>query len=161
VEEPCKCVFRAIFRACHARYRECEAMVTHTNGVGLERAGGPSGYRLYSRKRQEYSADFALVAHRILVPEDHDLFRLHFLGRADWRACCCSLHIDRGTFFHRVYTITERLGRTFAELRPYPLYPVSTYIAGVVQSSEALPLEADVEEAFPPALRRQRMVAQR
>jgi hypothetical protein len=161
VEEPCKCVFRAIFRACHARYRECEAMVTHTNGVGIERAGGPSGYRLYSRKRQEYTADFALVAHRILVPEDHDLFRLHFLGRADWRACCCSLHIDRGTFFHRVYTITERLGRTFAELRPYPLYPVSTYFAGVVQSSEALPLEADVEEAFPPALRRQRMVAGR
>jgi len=154
-EAPCRCVFRAIFRICHARYRECEVMAAHTNGVGLERAGGPSGYRLYSRKRQEYTADFALVAHRSLALKEYDLFRLHFLGRDEWRACCCALGVDRGTFFHRVYSITEQLGRIFAELRPYPLYPVATYFAGVVQSAaEALPLEADVEEAFAPSIHR-------
>jgi hypothetical protein len=151
---PCRCVFRAIFRICHARYRECEAMVTHTNGVGIERAGGPSGYRLYSRKRQEYTADFALVAHRSLDPEEYGVFRLHFLGCADWRACCHTLGLDRGTFFHRVYSLTERLGRIFAELRPYPLYPVSTYFGGVVQSPETLPLEIDAEVAGSPILRR-------
>ena len=160
---PCKCVFRAIFRICHSRYRECEAMVMHTNGVGIERAGGPSGYRLYSRKRQEFTADFALVAHRTLDPEEHDVFRLHFLGRAVWRACCHALGLDRGTFFHRVYSLTERLGRTFAELRPYPLYPVSAYFGGIVQSPETLPLESDVEDAFAPVLRGgvQRMIARR
>jgi hypothetical protein len=163
---PCKCVFRAIFRACYARYRECEAMVRHTQGVTIERATGPSGYRLYSRKRQEFTADFCLVARRILVPADYELFRLHFLGDADWRVCCRKLNIDRGTFFHRTYLITEFLGRTFAELRPYPLYPVKEYFGGVVQSTSLslLPPELDAEEAPPPGVFQwggQRMVARR
>jgi len=151
---PCACVFRAIFRICHARHRECEALASHTNGIGLERASGPSGYRLYSRKRQEFTADFCLVARRILGAVDYDIFRLHFLGVADWRACCQSLLIDRGTFFHRVYSLMELLGRTYAELRPYPLYPVAGYFAGVVQSPDpgVLPSEADAEDTAAPGL---------
>ena len=154
VQVPCNCVFRAIFRICHARYRECEVMAAHTNGLGLERGGGPTGYRLYSRKRQEFTADFDLVARRILVPDDYELFRLHHLGTADWRVCCRKLNVDRGTFFHRVYSVAASLGRMFAELRPYPLYPIRDYFGGVVQSSNLTLLtpELDAEEAPPPGL---------
>jgi len=150
---PCNCVFRAIFRICYRRYRECEAMAAHTNGIRVERGAGPSGYRLYSRRQQEYAADFALVGRRVLSSTDYDLFHLHYLLEADWRVCCHDLHLGRGAFFHRAYEIAERLGRAFAELRPYPLYPVAGYFEGVAQSRRAGPppvaLRWNVREVVP------------
>jgi hypothetical protein len=41
------------------------------------------------------------------------------------------MNIDRGSFFHHVYNIEDRLGRVFAELTPYALYPVAEYFSGV------------------------------
>jgi hypothetical protein len=55
--------------------------------------------------------------------------------------------LDRGTLFHMVYRVEEKLGRAFAELKPYPLFPVADYFAGTVRrarlrsSSVAMPLE--------------------
>ena len=62
-------------------------------------------------------------------PEDFDyrLFRYHYLLGADWRLCCQRLGLVRGNFFHHTYEIESRLGRVFAELTPYPLYPVAEY----------------------------------
>jgi hypothetical protein len=129
-EAPCKCVFRAVFRACYRRFRECVANGSHTNAVTWERCGGPMGYRTYSRKREEYIADFCLVSRRTLEDVEHRVFRAHYLLSADWKLCCRQLKIDRGEFFHHVYDIEDRLGRVFAELAPYALYPVSEYFAG-------------------------------
>jgi len=129
-EAPCNCVFRAVFRACYRRFRECVILGTHTNAVTWERCGGPSGYRTYSRKREEFMADFCLVSRRTLEDFEYRIFRSHYLLGADWRLCCRQLNIDRGNFFHYVYNIEDRLGRVFAELTPYALYPVSEYFAG-------------------------------
>jgi hypothetical protein len=52
---------------------------------------------------------------------------------ADWRLCCRQLKLDRGKFFHHVYDIECRLGRVFAELTPYSLYPVSEYFVGTTR----------------------------
>jgi hypothetical protein len=128
---PCNCVFRAVFRACYRRFRDCVALGAHTNAVTWERCGGPSGYRAYSRKWEEYMADFVIVSRRTLEALEYAIFRTHFLLGADFKLCCRQLHIDRGTFFHHIYTIEERLGRVFAELCPYPLYPVAEYFSGV------------------------------
>jgi hypothetical protein len=54
--------------------------------------------------------------------------------------------MDRGTFFHSIYRIEQRLGRVFAELEPYALYPVSEYFGGLIRkeptsSLRAVPLE--------------------
>ena len=130
-ESPCHCVFRAIFRACYRRFRECVALGAHTNPITWERCGGPSGYRAYSRKREEYMADFYLVSQRTLEDDEKPVFRYHFMLGADWKACCQRLKIDRGTYFHLVYSIESRLGRVFAELAPYPLYPVAEYFSGM------------------------------
>jgi len=150
VETPCGCVFRAIFQVCFARYQECHATALHTNGVTLERGGFPTGYCMYSRRREEYAADFALVSRRHLHPSDYDLFRRHWLLGAEWRQCCSALHIDRGTFFHRVYAITARLGRVFAELKPYPLYPLADYFAGVAGSPAQEPTSMESDAVFEP-----------
>ena len=128
-EAPCHCVFRAVFRACHRRFRECVALGTQTNAVTWERNGGPSGYRTYSRKREEYMADFCLISRRTLEDFEHRIFRVHYLLGADWRLCCKQLKLERGDFFHTIYSIEERLGRVFAEIAPYSLYPISEYFS--------------------------------
>jgi hypothetical protein len=54
--------------------------------------------------------------------------------------------LDRGTFFHSIYRIEQRLGRVFAELEPYALYPLSEYFGGIIRKEPsgsllAVPLE--------------------
>ena len=82
------------------------------------------------RKDEEFVADFCLVARRALSDCEHKLFRYHFLLGADWKLCTRKLGIDRGTFFHRVYRIEQKLGRVFRELEPYGLFPLDEYFHG-------------------------------
>jgi hypothetical protein len=44
--------------------------------------------------------------------------------------CARKLGIDRGSFFHAVYRIEQKLGRVFRELEPYPLFPLDEYFHG-------------------------------
>jgi hypothetical protein len=78
-------------------------------------------------------ADFCLVSRRTLEDLENQIFRYHFLLGADWKFCCRKLKIDRGSFFHLIYNIQNRLGRVFAELTPYPLYPVAEYFSGMTR----------------------------
>lgn len=126
-ETPCNCVFRAIFRACYNRFRECVTKEKHMSGVTMEFCAKGQGRRAYARKTEEYIADFSLVSRRALDDDEYRIFRYHFLLGADWRLCCRQLQVDRGTFFHTVYRIQQQLGRTFAELEPYGLFPLDEY----------------------------------
>ena len=97
--------------------------------VVLEPVRGKDRKYFYSRKDEEYMADFLLVSRRTLDPADYRIFKYHFLFGADWRLCCRQLKMDRGDFFHAVYRIEQVLGRTFRELQPYGLYPLDEYFA--------------------------------
>lgn len=152
-EAPCRCVFRAVFRACYNRFRECAAHAEHTSTVSLEHCNGRDGRRTYSRKHEEYVADFCLVSRRLLDDFEHRIFRFHFLLGADWRLCCRQMGIDRGTFFHAVYDIEQKLGQAFAELEPYPLYPLADYFGSVIQRSRELAPPPDPPRRKAPALR--------
>jgi hypothetical protein len=103
-----------------------------TNSVSMEFNRGPAVARSFSRKREEYMADFCLIARRVLNDEEHTLFRYHFLLGADWRLCCRVLKVERGDFFHLIYRVQRKLGRAFAEVEPYALYPLREYFGGVV-----------------------------
>ena len=98
--------------------------------VRLEIVGGQDRRQVWGRKDEEYIADFCLVSKRFLDEFEYKLFRFHFLLGADWKLCSRQLHIDRGNFFHAVYRIEQKLGRTFRELEPYPLYPLDEYFNG-------------------------------
>jgi hypothetical protein len=76
-------------------------------------------------------ADFCLVSRRTLEDLEYRIFRNHFLLGADWKLCCRQMNLDRGSFFHHVYNIEDHLGRVFAELTPYPLYPIAEYFSGM------------------------------
>lgn len=127
-QEVCGCVCREIFRICHRRFLTA-ASSTHAETCTWDHTGGPRGYRVYSRRRAEYIADFHLVARRTLEADQFALFRLHFELGADWHLCCRQLGMIRGDFYHAVYVIEERLGRVYAELKPYALYPPAEYFA--------------------------------
>jgi len=141
---PCGCVFRAIFRACHTRFRSCVTKEKHMSRVSVENCSGKDTRRIYGRRDEEYIADFCLVSRRALDDFEYQIFRFHFLLGADWKMCCRRLNIDRGTFFHAVYRIQERLGRTYRELRPYSLFPLDEYFGGKIQTSLRRPPASEV-----------------
>ena len=67
---PCNCVFRAIFRACYARFQACVNKEKHLSRVSFDalgRGGGPSPRRAWGLKDEEYMADFCLDAKRVLT----------------------------------------------------------------------------------------------
>jgi hypothetical protein len=124
---PCNCVLRAIFRACYARFRYCATKEKHMSRCSLEFTPGRERKMTWSRKDEEYVADFIAVTRRTLEPEEYQLFNFHLLLGADWKMCCRRLKMDRGSFFHAVYRIEQKLGKTFRELEPYCLFPLDEY----------------------------------
>lgn len=99
-----------------------------------------SGHRKvnYGRKEEEYAADFILVTRRSLTSDEYRIFNYRYLLGADWRLCTRKLKTDRGSFFHTVYRIEEKLGRIFRELQPYALHPIDEYFYGA-QRNDAAP----------------------
>jgi len=105
----------------------------------------------WGRKDEEYICDFEMVTKRALDEEEYRLYRYHFILGADWKLCCRKLNVDRGSFFHSVYRIEEKLGRVFRELRPYPLYPLDEYYHGASRWPESASEQWHAENAPKPA----------
>jgi hypothetical protein len=106
---------------------------TQFGTVSLECTHGPVGKHFYSRKREEFAADFCLVTRRVLTEAEYKIFRYTFLLGADWKMCADHLGLDRGNFYHAIYRIEEKLGREYADLKPYPLYPVDEYFGSQIR----------------------------
>jgi hypothetical protein len=136
-EVPCNCVFRAIFRACYSRFRDCVAKDRSLSRVQLEFCSGKDNRVTYGRKVEEYIADFCLVSRNALNPLEYDIFRFHYLLGAEWKLCCWRLQIDRGTFFHILYKIEQKLGRVYRELEPHGLFPLDEYFGGTITNDRA------------------------
>jgi len=130
---PCNCVFRSVFRACYRRFRFIASQEKQISQARLEQVNGKEGRHTWGIKNSEYMVDFCLVAKRVLSPAEHAIFKFHYLLGADWKLCCRQLKTDRGTFFHNVYKVEEKLGRVFRELAPYSLYPLDEYFGGTVR----------------------------
>lgn len=94
-------------------------------------------------------ADFVLVSRRTLSESEYTLFKFHFLLGADWSLCCRRLKMDRGAFFHEVYRIQQKLGRTFRELEPHALFPLDQYFGGGTRQTDVR--ETGNGEEFPVA----------
>jgi hypothetical protein len=115
--------------------------VTMETGKGKERRG------VWGRKDEEYIADFLSVSRRALSDDEHRIFRYHYLLAADWKMCCRKLNMDRGTFYHEIYRIQEKLGRIYRDLQPYGLYPLDQYFRGATKEDaiSIVPIRPKVE----------------
>jgi hypothetical protein len=151
---PCACVFRAIFRACYRKFRECADKEKYVSRVSLEANRGAQRKNIFGLKGEEFMADFCLVSRRVLSDAEYQIFKFHFLLGADWKLCCRRLNMDRGTFYHEVYRIQERLGRVFRELEPYALFPVDEYFNGVKTTMQpvAAGFHVESEDSTPGSL---------
>ena len=138
-ETACNCVYREIFRACYHRFRECAAKEKYLSRITLERCNGRDTRQTFSRKTEDYLADFCLISRRHLDAFDHQVFKFHFLLGADWKLCCRQMKIDRGNFFHAVYRIEQQLGKVFRELEPYGIFPLDEYFNGKIQKERTSP----------------------
>ena len=152
VSTPCNCVFRAIFRACHARFRQCASKEKYISRVSLEANPGRQRRSVWGLKNEEYMADFCLVSKRTLDENQYQIFTNHFLLGADWKLCCRKLGMERGAFFHEVYRIEQKLGRTFRELEPFALFPLDEYFNSTIRrdSKPVMPFPATTEDQRDP-----------
>ena len=126
---PCGCALRTVFRACYQRFRIGVTRGKYRVATFERNPRGKTHRSHWSRKEEEYIADFELVSRRHLDDFHHKIFRYHFLLGADWKLCGRRLGMTRGAFFHAVYRIEQHLGKTFYELEPYALYPPRDYFA--------------------------------
>lgn len=124
----CRCVYRRAFRACLKEYRICREGATKWQ-VTYEKWMDSDGRTTanYGLPREEFVADFELLAKRALTAAQQRILKLHIVGEVDSKVCVRLLGMDRGAFFHEVYRIQETLGWVFSELKPHPLFPVSQY----------------------------------
>jgi hypothetical protein len=144
-QTPCNCVFRAAFRACYVRFRECVVAGAQPGNVSWEVLGGPGGRRAYCRRHEEYIADFTLIARRTLDDQDYRLFRIYHLLGAEGKLAARHFKMDRGTFWHAVYRIEQLLGRTYCEVEPYPLFPLDEYFGWTVRKEAVRALQPVAE----------------
>ncbi|HMF76626.1 MAG TPA: hypothetical protein VK604_13280 [Bryobacteraceae bacterium] len=98
--------------------------------VSLEANPGRQRKTVWGLKDEEFIADFCLVSRRTLSEREYLIFKYHYLLAADWKLCCSKLKTDRGSFFHDVYRVEQKLGRTFRELEPHALFPLDEYFNG-------------------------------
>ena len=141
---PCECALRGVFRACYERFRECAGRERRISQVSYKETPiGKSHRGTWSRKEEEYIADFEMVSRRHLDEWHYKIFRYHFLLGADYRLCCRKMAVPKGYFLHAIYRIEERLGKVFYQLKPYALYPPHDYfvfrLPGPIQPTRVEP----------------------
>ena len=118
--EVCACVYRAVCRSSMEAYRNAPLRSV------LVRWHMRRGSRLmstWSRPLEEFRADIERIVSRVLNRTEQRIWREHMVERREWREVAPRVGMDRGNFYHAVYRIEKKLGRAFAELRPYPLWP--------------------------------------
>jgi hypothetical protein len=123
----CGCVHQAIFWICFDRFKQLVEQDRYLGSLPQQQHAGASAR---GRKDDEFIADFVLVGQRSLSPFHNRIFSVRVLLRADSKFCCDRLGINLSTLRHGIYTISERLGRVYAELGPLPLFPLDEYFNG-------------------------------
>ena len=112
-ETVCKCVFRAVFRACYDRFIECSLLrdrgFAHVDGT----RGTHATARQLGLKNEEYAADFLLIAKKIAHREEHHIFRYSIC----WAPTGVSAAANSATWtrvFSTIFaTIQHKLGKSF------------------------------------------------
>ena len=109
---------------------------------------------MYSRRNEEYIADFVGIAKRTLDPHEYKLFRFRFLLGADEKLCARQLGVNVGRVNHAVDRVQQKLGRAYRETQPYGLFPWDEYFGDTVRTgkTKACILEARRANRLMPAL---------
>jgi len=114
----CACVHRAVFDIVMRRVEMVHKGYRLPSVARRPRRGG------FAMLDQELAADVHLIARRTLDARDFTVYVLACEHGVTWRVGCQLTRLDRGNWFHRVYSLQRRLGRAFLA---YGLYPLGKY----------------------------------
>ena len=154
VIQPCDCSLKGIFRACYARFRDCVSDGRALSRVSFDRSPtGRSNRGMWGLKREEYMADFQLVARRSLTQAEHRLFRFHHILGASEAMCAKRLGISTLAVKYALQRLEVRLGTVFVSLEPYALYPLYDYF-NKVRSEPVKPCRLPTARATAPVVPR-------
>lgn len=159
VDAPCDCVLRAIFRACFNRFKDCVRKGKAASSVNLERLGmgtGRASHMTFSRKTEEYVADFYLLCQRTLTQEEWGVFRFHYLLGAAGSMVARRFNMTRAAFETMTRALEAKLGRVFRETEPFALYPLDEYFSTNMRGAAiapCVPLDTRTRPRLCPPLR--------
>ncbi len=124
----CHCVYRAVFRACHKRFRYCGEMNASVRGVSFERIRGAVDRSLtWARSSEDYRADFHSCGLRALPRDLYRYFSFYYLHAAAQDVVCRRLGICSRLADKWMTEIEVLVGREIAHLKPYSLFPPQGY----------------------------------
>jgi len=130
----CVCAYRGIARKCMDRYR-----IIRTSGpwgkCSIQRSEG--GGLMRGFKEVEFLADVDLAARRVLSAEERKVYELYSVGGFAWDQCARKLGMDRGNFFHAVYSVERKLGK-------------AVYLAGIFPAGRYLVEDVDPDQIAKP-----------
>lgn len=136
-EIPCDCVLRAIFKICHRRFKSAAHTQHKVSIVKLEHSGGgQSSHMYFSRKTEEYLADFTAISRRNLTPEDYTMFKFHYLLGADVSLVARQLKMSHTNLLYHYARMEAKLGRAFRETEPFSLYPLDQYFSDTARGEK-------------------------
>lgn len=128
---PCRCVCRNI---CKAVVAECHKIVSSQGARCSQTAekGGRRGRRYtYQRPLEDFVADAFLIARRTLKNRNEwRVFQYAMLDDEPFEPMMRRTGLDRGNYFHLYYRVQVRLGKAWAETRPFGLWPLDEYFGG-------------------------------
>lgn len=144
---PCACVLRAIFHACHREFRTRADSRKGPGVVRLERASGPSGRNIYGHKSEEFIADFYLISKRTLNESEWRIFRFRYLLGAETNLCARPLRMSVSNICQHCSRIEAKLGRAFRDTSPYALFPIDGYFSPPVLGERVLATVVKTQKA--------------
>ena len=142
--ELCDCVYRAIFRRCHAKFRSCAKADPFSRLVTFDRLRTGVDRRLsWARRNEDFCADFHAAALRVLSGHHSRLFSFYHLQGATHELLLRRLGIQPRTLRLWISEVEVAVGRQIAHMQPYSLFPPREYMqASVLGESAAVLPEA-------------------
>lgn len=125
----CDCVYRAVFRSCYLKFRQCAAADPYTRQVSYERNRRGVDRRLsWARRNEDYCADFHLAGRRVLPRHLYAVFSYYHLHGARGGLLLRRLGVSRRTLTAWVAQAEVVVGRELAHMQPYSLFPPREYL---------------------------------
>jgi len=122
-------VYREVFRVCYRRFRQCARADRSARTVRFTHMPGGVDRRLvWTRRNEDYCADFQAAGRRALAPETYRVFRFYHLLGGSTDLVSRRIGVPRRDFFRLLAEIESIVGCELALMEPYSLYPPEDYM---------------------------------
>ncbi len=134
----CRCVYRAVFRSCYAKFRRCATADAFGRRVSYDpNPRGVDRHMSWARRNEDYCADFHAAGRRVLPYHLYRIFAYFHLHGASLELVCKRLRIERRAVLYAITDIEVAVGRELAHMRPYSLYPPRDYMQIVISGERS------------------------